>query len=114
MQPLDEPAGFVRIVVALEVRGEFWERLLGKAIAGDRNERARWIVRFLLELCDFVVVVQFDEAVLACAVEGFEIVRGDRRAVVRLERVEEVADIEGDEIVAGDDERVFGEVLALD
>jgi hypothetical protein len=114
LEPLDEPAGLVGVVVAREVRLEERERLGGEAVAGDGDERTLRVVGLLLEVDDLCVVVQFEEAVRGGVLVGLDVVGGECGFVVGLEGVEEVGDVERDEVVTRDDERVLGQAFSFD
>ena len=113
LEPLDEPAGFVGVVIVSHIVVDTSESVGGEAVAGDRDEGAVRIVGFLLEVDD-ALAVELDEAVGIGAFVGADVVGGERRGRSFLEVVDELSEIEADEVVTGGDDGVLGESLVLD
>lgn len=67
LQPLEEPARLVRVAVTREIRLELWEGGFRKRITGNRDERTRGIVGFLLEVDDLLAVELDDVGLRALA-----------------------------------------------
>ena len=60
LEPLEEPARFVRVVVAGQILIEEQQNAAGEAMIGDQYQCGRGIVRVLLKV-DHLVVVELDE-----------------------------------------------------
>jgi len=114
LEPLEEPARFVGVVVAGQILIEEQQNVAGEAITGDQYQCGRGIVGFLLEVDHLVVVAELDEPAGRRSLVGADIVGGQCRLARVREGIEEVGDIEADQIVAGDDERIVGEILTVE
>ena len=113
LEPLDEPAGLVGVVVVGEIVVDARDGADGEAVASDRDEGAVRIVGFLLEVDD-ALAVELDESVGTGELVGANVVGGERRGRSFLEVVDELSEIEADEVVTGGDDGVLGESLVLD